>query len=213
MKIALFGATGTIGQRILQEALRRGHDVTAIARDTARLDGQQSPRLRVVAGDILDMHSVAAVVAGHDAVVSAYGPREEAPQTVVDASRSLIGGLTSAGVKRLVAVGGAGSLEVAPGVLLIDSPQFPEAWKEIARAHADALNVYRTEAGGLDWTSVSPPALIEPGERTGKFRLGTDQLLTDAQGQSRISAEDFAIALLDEVEKPRHVRQRFTVAY
>ena len=213
MKIALFGATGTIGQRILQEALRRGHDVTAVARDPSRLAGSQSPRLNAVAGDILDMHAVAATAAGHDAVLSAYGPREEAPQTVVDATRSLIGGLTRAGVKRLVVVGGAGSLEVAPGVLLIDAPQFPAAWKGIAVAHADALKVLQTEAGGLDWTYVSPPALIEPGERTGKFRLGDDQLLTDAQGDSRISAEDYAIALLDEVEKPQHVQRRFTVAY
>ena len=212
MKIALFGATGTLGQRILREALQRGHVVTAIVRDPSRVMARD-PNLTVITGDILDSQSVAKCVAGQDAVVNASGPREESPQTVVDAARSLIAGLMQGSVKRLLVVGGAGSLEVTPGVLLVDSPQFPEAWKGIALAHKDALKVYQTEAGGLDWTYASPAALIEPGERTGHFRLGTDQLLTDAQGNSRISAEDFAIALLDELETPRYARKRFTVAY
>lgn len=212
MKIAMFGASGAIGQRILDEALRRGHTVTAVARNPARV----SPRAgaRAVAGNVLAPQSVATVVAGHDAAVSAFGPGADQPLTALaDAARALIAGLTAAGVRRLVVVGGAGSLEVAPGVQLADTPQFPAAWKGVALAHRDALEVYRREAGGLAWTYLCPPALIEPGERTGQYRAGGDQLLTDSQGQSRISAEDYAVALLDELETPKHIGRRFTVAY
>jgi uncharacterized protein len=212
MKLALFGASGTIGQRILREALRRGHTVTAIMRDPSRLTDQH-PHLTAVVGDVLDPARVAAAVAGHEAVLSAYGPTGGAgAETIAAAARALITGLNAAGVTRLVVVGGAGSLEVAPGRQLIDTPQFPEA-KPVARAHAEALAIYRTAGADLAWSYLSPAALVEPGERTGAFRLGGDQLLTDAEGQSRISAEDYAVAFLDEVEHPRHVRQRFTVAY
>ena len=213
MKLALFGASGTIGQRILREALSRGHTVTAIVRDPSRIT-EQAPDLRTTVGNILDPKSVADAVAGHDAVVSAFGPgRDQRVETVAEAVRSLIAGLKAAGVKRLAFVGGAGSLEVAPGVKVEDTPGWPAEFKGIAHAHTNALDVFRREGSDLDWTFLSPPVLIEPGERTGKFRLGGDQLLTDGQGQSRISAEDYAIALLDEVERPRHIRQRFTVAY
>ena len=212
MKIALFGATGMIGQRILNEALRRGHEVTAIARDPSSI-AIESANLSVAASDILDPRSVSVALEGHDAVISAFGPRGEAVHTVSDAARALIVGLEAAGIRRLVIVGGAGSLEVAPGVQLVDAPDFPSDWKAVALAHRDSLDIYRRDGGGLDWTYVSPAALIEPGDRTGQFRLGGDQLLTDAEGQSRISAEDYAVALLDEVEIPKHIRQRFTVAY
>jgi uncharacterized protein len=213
MKIALFGASGTIGRRILAEALSRGHEVTAIVRDPSRL-AEQAPRLRKQAGDILDPAGVATAVAGHDAVVSAFGPGGGgSDDLVVEAARSLIAGLTSAGVRRLVFVGGAGSLEVAPGVQLVDTPQFPEAWKGIALAHREAKHALVEGGGDLDWTYFSPPALIEPGERTGTFRLGETALLADSQGQSRISAEDYAIALLDELERPQHIRRQFTAAY
>ncbi len=211
MKIAVFGATGTIGRRIAQEALARGHDLTAVGRDPTRLDISHE-RLTAAKGDVLDASSVAAAVKGHDAVISAYGPGgSAAPQTVVDAARSLIEGLGRAGVRRLVVVGGAASLEVAPGVQLLDTPEFPSAWKPVALAHREALAVYRT--ADLDWTYVSPAALIAPGEHTGRYRVGFDQLLVDANGESRISAEDYAVALLDEIEHPRHVRRRMTVAY
>ena len=120
-------------------------------------------------------------------------------------------GLAQARVDRLVVVGGAGSLEVAPGVQLVDTPEFPAAWKGIALAHRDALAVYRGAA--LDWTYISPAALIGPGERTGQYRTGTDQLLTDKEGESRISVEDFAVAFVDEIENQRFARQRMTVAY
>jgi hypothetical protein len=211
VKILLVGGSGMIGQRVLAEAARRGHVVTTVTRDPAKVPAQAG--VTAAKGDALDPDSLAALAKGHDAVVSAFSPGLDAPSKVVDAARAQIAGLKAAGVKRLVVVGGAGSLEVAPGVQLVDAPQFPAAWKPIALAHADALAVYRKEAGDLEWTYFSPPALIEPGERTGTFRLGTDQLVADDKGNSRISAEDYAVALLDELETPRHVRARFTAAY
>ena len=211
MKIALFGASGTIGRRILQEALARGHKITAIVRDPSRLDLSHE-RLAVEKGDVLDPASVAASVAGHDVVISAIGPgRNGAPRVIVDAAHALIEGLTRAGVRRLMVVGGAGSLEIAPGLQVVDSPNFPAQIKPTALAHRDALGVYR--AANLDWTYISPAATIAPGERTGRYRTGSDQLLKDEKGESRISAEDYAVAFLDEVEQPRFVRKRMAVAY
>ncbi|MFC4075878.1 NAD(P)-dependent oxidoreductase [Salinithrix halophila] len=210
MKIALIGATGTIGQRILLEALSRGHQVTVIARDPARV--QEAKNVQVAIGDVFKPESIARAAAGHDAVISAYGPKHGEESSLLTATESLIEGVKQSGVRRFLTVGGAGSLEVAPGVHLVDTPEFPDAWKPIALAHRDALELYRQETE-LDWTYLSPAALIEPGERTGQFRTGTDQLITDKNGDSRISAEDFAVALLDELENPRFIRQRFTVAY
>lgn len=212
MKIALFGATGMIGQRVLNEALSRGHQVTAIARNPSKIT-VQNENVTPVAGDIFDTGKVAEIVAGHDAVISATSPSHDAPETAVDAVKSLLAGLRQAGVKRVVIVGGAGSLQVAAGLDLVDAPDFPAAWKPVALVHRDILNDLKAEGGDLDWTYLSPAAFIQPGERTGKFRLGTDQLVTDEKGESRISAEDYAIALVDEVEKPAHLKQRFTVAY
>jgi len=197
-----------IGSRILSEALRRGHEVTVVVRDPAKFSHRHH-NLTVVKGDVLDAAGVAAIVKGHDAVLSAVGPASE---VITEAARTLIDGLTRAGVKRLVVVGGAGSLEVAPGIQLIDTPEFPREWLAPARAHGAALATFRRNTT-LDWTNVSPPAVIAPGERTGKYRLGTDRLVTNAKGESRISAEDYAIAFLDEVEHPQHIRQRFTVGY
>lgn len=211
MQIALIGASGMIGRRILDEALARGHAVTAIARNTERLSDVRD-KVNVVAGNALDANSVASAVAGHDVVISTVPPERDNPQSVVTAAHALIDGLKRAGVRRLVVVGGAGSLEVAPGVQLFDTPEFPAAWKPGAVAHGDALAVYRQETE-LEWTFVSPAGMIMPGERTGQFRIGGDQLLTDEKGESRISCEDFAIALLDEVEKPQFIRRRFTAAY
>lgn len=211
MKIALFGATGMIGQRILTEALGRGHEVTAIVRDPARVNVQHE-RLVVVSGDIFDTERVAEVVRGHELVISAFGPKMGEEQTLLEATQSLIAGVKKAGVRRLIAVGGAGSLEVAKGVQLVDTPEFPDFIKPIALAHREALEMYRQEKE-LHWTNVSPAALIEPGERTGTYRTGTDQLVVNEQGESRISAEDYAVAILDEVENPRFSRMRFTVGY
>lgn len=212
MKIALFGASGMIGQRILSEAVSRGHSVTAIVRNPSKVD-VSNPAATALAGNILDPKDVAGTVAGHDAVVSAYGPSHDTPETVIDSVRSLAGGLQEANVRRLVVVGGAGSLEVAPGVQLVDTPEFPAAWKAVALAHRDALAALKADGGNLDWTYVSPAAFIQPGERTGSFRVGGTQLLTDAEGNSKISAEDFAIAIIDELENRAHVQEQITAAY
>jgi putative NADH-flavin reductase len=210
MKIALIGPTGMIGQRILQEALARNHEVRAIVRDPARISDDK-PKLHVKTGDVLNPESVAPAVAGSDIVISAFGPGTGDPNQLVAVAHSLVKALQRSRPTRLIVVGGAGSLEVAPGLQLVDTPDFPPAWKPVALAHRDALNVYR--AADLDWTYVSPSALIQPGERMGRYRTGIEQLLIDEKGESRISAEDFAVAILDEVEHPRFVRKRFTVGY
>jgi len=213
MKIALFGASGMIGQRVLHEAVQRGHIVTAVARDPSKIT-ETHPNIRPVKADLLDPKVVATVVAGHDAVVSAFSPSGgQSMDSLVASARSLIAGLKQAGVKRLIVVGGAGSLAVAPGLKLIDAPAFPAAYKEVAKAHSQMLDVMRAEANDLDWTNFSPAAIIEPGTRTGKFRLDTDNLVADAQGNSRISAEDYAVALVDELEKPKYIKKRFTAGY
>jgi putative NADH-flavin reductase len=212
MKIAVFGASGMIGQRITQEALARGHQVTALVRHPEKVTASH-PNLTTQAADALDPASVAAAVAGHDVVVSSISPNGQQPAVLVDSAHSLLEGIERAGVRRLIVVGGAGSLEVAPGLQLVDSPEFPAAWRPGALAHRDGLNVYRQSTAPVDWTFFSPPNFIAPGERTGQYRLGTDQLVTDDKGESRISAEDYAVALLDEIETPRFARQRFTAAY
>jgi hypothetical protein len=210
MNLILFGASGTIGKRILAEALRRGHSVTAVARDPSRIT-LADPHVRVLAGDVLDPENVAALAAGHDAVVSAVGPGKGDPREVVAAARSLVRALAKLPGVRLVVVGGAGSLRIPSGTQLVDTPDFPTAWKPAALAHREALEVY--QHCDADWTYLSPAALIEPGHRTGKYRTETDHLLLDDNGISRISTEDYAVALLDELEKPKFRRQRFTVAY
>jgi uncharacterized protein len=208
MKVVLFGASGMIGSRILQELIRRGHEVTAVVRNPEKI---AASGVKVVKGDVTDEASVTKAVQGADAVISAYAPPQKQENLLLNAVRSLIVGVTKAGVRRLIVVGGAGSLEVVPGVQLVDIPQFPEEWKAIALAHRDVLPILKQS--DLDWTYMSPAGLIQPGERTGKFRLGGKQLLNDANGESRISAEDYAIALVDELEKSQHVGQQFTAAY
>lgn len=211
MNIVVYGASGMIGQRITQEALNRGHKVTAVVRNPSRLT-LTHPNLTVEKGNMLDPNDVARVAAGHDAVINATRqPVNEPGQSYSDAARALIEGLTRAGVRRLIVIGGAGSLEVAPGLQLVDTPDFPPAWKPGALAMRDALDIYRS--ADLDWTYFSPAGFISPGERTGKYRTGTEQLVTDEKGESRISAEDYAAALVDELENPRFVRRRFTAAY
>jgi putative NADH-flavin reductase len=209
MNVVLYGATGMIGSRILQELLTRGHKVTAVVRDPSRVPANAN--VKAVKGDQTDAADVAAKTKGADAIITAYSPGPDAVTKVLDATRSLIAGAKQAGVKRVIMVGGAGSLFVAPGVDLIDSGHLPDEWKAIAIAHRDALKILRES--NLDWTSLSPAAFIQPGERTGKFRLGTDNLVADEQHQSKISAEDYAVALVDELEQPKHIRQRFTLAY
>jgi putative NADH-flavin reductase len=171
----------------------------------------QSPNLHVVKGDIFNSESIASAAASKDVLISAYGPQHGQEQRLLEATRALIDGVKRSGVRRLISVGGAGSLEVAPGVQLVDTPEFPEAWKGIALAHRDALDIYRQS--DIDWTNISPAAFIAPGERTGTYRTGTDHLVVDEKGESRISAEDYAVAVLDEAENPKFIRRRFTVAY
>lgn len=222
MKMVLFGATGTIGKKILAEALRRGHEVTAAVRDKERAteiglrdivsaEDKKDGRLVVAEGDILVPDSIARLAKGQDIVISAYGPRFGDEDELQEATRCLIEGAKRGGVPRLIAVGGAGSLEIESGVRLMDTPEFPEEVLPLARAHNEALEIYR--AAELDWTVLSPPAVIEPGKRTGQFRIGMDRLITDERDNSRITVEDYAVALLDEVEDPYYVRARFTVAY
>jgi len=203
MEVALIGASGNVGSRILTELLNRGHQVTGIVRHPEKL--LRHDRLVAKQGDINDEAELATLLAGHDAIISAVKFLSANPQ-------SLIGAVKKAGVKRLLVVGGAGSLEVSRGVQLVDSADFPSAYKPEALAGRDFLNLLRGEHQ-LDWTFLSPSALFVPGERTGKFCLGTDRLLVNTKGDSKISFEDYAIALVDELETPRHSRQRFTIGY
>jgi hypothetical protein len=203
MKVALIGASGNIGSQILSELRARGHDVTAIARNPEKIAA--GPGIKAVRADVGDADALASALRGHDAVISSVRFRNFDPQTLLTAVKA-------SGVKRLIMVGGAGSLEARPGVQLVDTPDFPAAAKPEALAGRNALNLLRTEAA-LDWTFLSPSAVIAPGERTGKFRLGKDEVLTGPDGKSRISIPDYAIALVDEFEHPGHIRQRFTVGY
>ena len=202
--IAILGITGRAGSRIAAELLQRGHSVTGIARNVSAVSAQL--RLSVKAADATRAEELAPLLRGHDAVISTtrFVGGSDAP--------TLIAALKQAGVRRLLMVGGAGSLEVAPGVALIDTPEFPAIYKAEASAGRVFLDVLRAE-NELEWTFLSPSAIFEPGERTGTFRVGGDQLLVDAEGNSRISMEDYAIALADEVESPAHTRRRFTVGY
>jgi putative NADH-flavin reductase len=213
MKIALIGATGFVGSAILKEALDRGHEVTAIVRNPDTLAPQA--KLRPMKGDIYNEAEVVRLVAGSDAVISAFNPGWSNPDIYsqqVKGARSIINGVKSSGVKRLLFVGGAGSLEVTPGIQSVDLPSFPTEYKQGALATREALKMLGKETG-LEWSFLSPSADLFPGQRTGRFRLGTDQLLKNAQGESRISVEDYAMAMIDEVEKPQHIRRRFTVGY
>lgn len=203
MKIALIGATGFIGSRLLAELTSRGHEVTAIVRNPEKVP--QGAGIVAEKGDVYDKDGLAALLAGHDAVISSVHYTASDPAV-------LLAAVKQSGVKRYLVVGGAGSLEVAPGVKLFDTKEFPALYLDEARKGGAYLDKLKGESD-LDWTFLSPSALIEPGERTGKFRLGKDQLLVDDNGQSRISAEDYAIALVDELEKPAHSRRRFTVGY
>ncbi|WP_432240232.1 NAD(P)-dependent oxidoreductase [Herbaspirillum robiniae] len=203
MNIALIGATGNVGSRILEEALRRGHQVIAIARDAGKIAARD--KLTARSADVKDTAALAAAIAGADVVVSSG---RFANFTAAD----VLPALKQAGVRRLAVVGGAGSLEIAPGKALVDTPDFPAEYKPEATAGRAFLNDLRGEKD-IAWTFLSPSALFIAGERTGKFRLGADQLLADAAGKSWISYEDYAIALLDELEQPKHLRARFTVGY
>lgn len=212
MKFALYGAAGMLGRRLAREALDRGHSVTALVRHAGKLDFTHAS-LREVQADARDAADVARQAAGHDAVIVSISPRGDGgADGYLEAVDAVMAGCRAAGVTRLLWVGGAGSLEVAPGQLLIDQPGFPAEYKPEAAAALEALRRFRAVTD-LAWTFASPAALLAPGERRGKFKLGGDQLLTDAKGESRISAEDFAYACVYQLEKMGKIRQRFTAAY
>lgn len=201
-KVALIGASGNVGARLLKELSDRGHEVTAIARSPEKI--VSLPQVTAVRGDANDAASLAGLIRGHDAVISAT-------RFVGTDFTALTAALRQAGVARWLVVGGAASLEVAPGQRLLDQPGFPEAYKEEATAGAATLDLLRG-IEDLEWTFLSPSAMFIPGKRTGTFRLAKDELLTGENGSS-ISFEDFAIAMIDELEAPQHIRERFTVGY
>jgi putative NADH-flavin reductase len=203
MKIAVTGASGRAGSAISAELARRGHSVTGIARNPDRI--AKLANVTAVAGDANDRAALVKLWAGHDAAVSSIH------FTASDAE-ALIGAARDSAVPRYLVVGGAGSLEVAPGVRLVTTPDFPALYKAEAEKGAAFLDRLQREKE-LNWTFLSPSALFEPGSRTGTFRLGGDQLLVDSAGKSWISFEDFAVAMADEIERPAHIRKRFTVGY
>nr|WP_243402935.1 NAD(P)-dependent oxidoreductase [Sphingomonas melonis] len=202
MQVAVLGASGRAGSEIAKELAARGHRVTAIARHPDRIPAAEG--IAPVAGDAQDSAALATLLDGHDAVISALHFDVTAD--------GLLSALRQAGVRRLLVTGGAGSLEVAPGVALIDTPEFPQEWKAFAEGGVAFLNALRSERD-IDWTFFSPAADIFEGPRTGHFRLGNDALVTDDAGNSRISFADYAIAMVDELEQHRHPHARFTAAY
>jgi uncharacterized protein len=212
VRLLVFGAGGSIGRRIVLEAIDRDHEVTAAFRKTPE---DPPSGAQVVVADVrrpaeaLDGRRLHAVISAVGA--GAPGPRPDY-EIYLDAARSLTAALRAGAGPRLIVVGGAGSLDAGSGMKVIDTPQFPSQFRQEALAQARALEHYRT-VEDVPWTYVSPAAMIEPGERTGRFRTGRDELLTDAEGHSRITIEDYAAAIVDELEQPQAVGRRMTVAY
>ena len=213
MKVVLLGATGFVGSALLKEALDRGHTVTAIVRDPVKLEKRDG--LIQKAGDVYDTASLAGLIEGNDALISAFNPGWKDPNLYDDqvrGTKSIIEAVKKAGIKRVLWAGGAGGLEIKPGVPVVDDPALPDWVRPGSLATIDALDQLRKEPD-LEWTFLAPSAEMKPGKRTGKFRLGGGHLLVDSAGHSRISVQDFAVAMIDELERPHHLRQRFTVGY
>lgn len=213
MKVALIGPTGFVGKAVLTELLARGHEVVALARDPAKLPAQAG--LSVRKADALQAEEVAAAARGSDAVVSAYNPGwgvADLYNEFLQGTRAIYAGVKSAGVARLLVVGGAGSLYAAPGLQIVDTPEFPAEWKNGALAAREALNLLKAESS-LDWTFLSPAVHLEPGERRGSYRTSLDTPVMDANGPAHVSTADLAVAIVDELEQRRHIRRRFTVGY
>ncbi|MGB4073888.1 NAD(P)-dependent oxidoreductase [Pseudomonas sp.] len=213
MKLALIGASGFVGAAVLQEALNRGHRVSGIVRHPQHLP--QHPALTALAGDAYNADALAAQLKGHDAVIHAFNPgwgTADIRAHFIQGSQAIIAASKQANVQRLLVVGGAGSLYVAPNLQLIDTPDFPAEYKEGAEGARQTLNLLQTETA-LDWSFISPPALLQPGARSGQFRLGGDQLLMNGDAPASITVADLAVAIIDELERPQHLRQRFTVGY
>lgn len=213
MNAALIGATGFVGSAVREELLRRGHTVTAIVRHPDKIPPHD--RLTAVAGDVYDSAALASLLRGHDVAISAFNPGWKDPTLYEDQVRgttSIITAIKQAGIERVLWVGGAGGLEVSPGVRVVDDPAMPAWVRPGSLATINALDQLKKEPE-LEWSYLSPSPTMQPGTRTGKFRLGGDQVLVDANGKSSISVEDYAVALVDELEHPAHIRQRFTVGY
>ncbi|WP_067894884.1 NAD(P)-dependent oxidoreductase [Nocardia vaccinii] len=212
MRITVFGASGAVGSRVVAEAVDRGHTVTAVSRDAARLR-ELASRIEIRSGDAANPDQVAELSADRDVVISATRPGPGREEELAAVAVALLTGLARTEV-RLLVVGGAAGLRVPGGAMLIDTPDFPSDLRPIAFACNQQLDVFQAAtAGPVDWAYVSPPTLLEPGVRTGCYRVGAHDLLVDAEGNSFISMEDFAVALLDEAERPKHHRTRFTVGY
>ncbi|MBP2190896.1 NAD(P)-dependent oxidoreductase [Nocardia goodfellowii] len=209
MRITVFGAAGEVGSRVVAEALTRGHDVTAVVRDLARA-GAVPAGAHLAVGDASVPADIERLSTGQDLVITATRPPVGSESDLVGVTAAMLKALAHTDV-RLLIVGGAATLTVPNGRTLHESPDFPTELRPIAQACAEQLTLVRADTH-TDWTYLSPPAELIPGTRTGTYRLGRDELLTDTAGRSTISMEDFAVALLDEAEKPAHPRTRFTVA-
>lgn len=215
MNLVIIGASGFVGNTVLTEALVRGHHVTAIVRNPGRIAA--FPALTTLQGDVNDVAATAGQLKGHDALISAYcaGKNEgitDICQANIDGTKAIIAATKAAGLTRILMVGGAGSLEIAPGVQLVDTPQFPPEIRPKALAARGALELIRQELE-LEWSYISPSPILKPGEKTGRFRIGGDQVLMTEQGPAHITVGDLAVAILEEIEKPHHIRERFTVGY
>jgi len=209
MNVVVYGATGNSGSEIVKELVKRGHKVTGVARNVDKL--KDVAGVEAKADDLSNADAVAAIIKGADVVVSAYQPPPDNTDKLIDVTKLQIEAVKKAGGPRLVVVGGAGQLEVAPGVTLIKSGYLPAEYLPIAISHEKAAEVLK--GSDVNWTYIAPAAYFVPGERTGKYRTGTNNLVSDEKGESKISFADYAIALVDEIEKPKHERQLFSVGY
>lgn len=214
MRIALIGASGHIGREIAREALRRGHTVTAITRSPGAL-AAELPGIAVKTANLFDASELSTAVAGNEIIASAFGPSAGdtlGAASVPLAAEALVTAARLTGIERLVVVGGAGSLEIAPGKQLVDSPDFPKAYRDLALAHREAFE-HLCQAGDLQWTFFAPAAMIGPGEKLGRYRVGRRALIADTEGNSRISYADYADAFVSELENKAHPQEIVTVAY
>ncbi|WP_170318771.1 NAD(P)-dependent oxidoreductase [Allorhizocola rhizosphaerae] len=209
-RIIVFGAGGKAGRAVISEAVNRGHDVTAVVRDPSKYEDLG---VTVVAGDVCDASSVASLATGHDAAVNAaYDPQSAPADFFVGAAKAFLEGLPKAGVGRAVVIGMVSNLEVAPGLRMLDTPDFPEAYREFAQGHTAGLDTLRAAETELDWVVLTPPMVLDLAARTGTYRTGGDQLLAKEDGTSHLSYADLAVAIVDEIENPQHHRTRIAVA-
>jgi uncharacterized protein len=219
MKVALIGASGFVGSKILAEALQRGHQVTAICRNPDKIQTSHK-NLTVEKADVLNVDQLAKILAGHEVIISSFNPaRGVAGAHVYDlfvtGHKAILAAVKKSGVKRFLGVGGAASLKTPEGIELIDSPQFPAAYEPFKPGIRGTRELYYLlkQEPSLDWVFIAPSVVIAPGERTGKFRVGKDHVLYNDKGESKISLEDFSVALVDEMENPKHHNERITIGY